>query len=110
MNETIKDAHKLAEQIKTKHQPNVIQVSELLLTGSKLCPFIGHPMHEFLNDCVVAYCEANEIDVDDVNACIADIEQAERTIMELTALELGESRLQGQGVGDEFFARFKKGG
>ena len=110
MKETLKDAHKLAEQIKATYGEEVLEMSQMLRLVANLCPFMGHTNHELIANCALVYCEAKGIDVDKVNACTEDMVKAEQTISELLMLETGESRLQGQGVGDEFFARFKKGG
>lgn len=111
MKETIKDAQKLADQLKAQHEPQVLRIAQLVLLVANLCPFMGHHNHELINECVLAYCEAKEIDIDAVNACIDAIQKAEATIAELSQLEARDQiTQQGHGVGADFFKRFGKQG
>lgn len=66
-------------------------------------------MHEYLSECILVNCEQAGMSIDTVKACIDDIQTAEKTIMELVKLEIGDAQSsQGHGIGDEFFNRFKQ--
>lgn len=84
------DARRLAQLIQGRYSEAVIEVAKVLHTADRMCPLMGHDIHETIIKMAASYSINSGIDTTEVSACLVALGNAEKTMRELARIDMSE--------------------